>query len=349
MFSFLTNLFHSRTKERTLVDDRANIERQQKNYLVGSETLNAAELLSQFPPRIEHEKKQLLFDIALARGLNGELTVCRYHEIPLPTAYQPYVPKTEVAAKKGYFRYATDNSAEHWFLNFAHHELFHGYGHFMFAQDEVQVAEHPALASLREWMLHRTDGLRPFTVENGAPTPVLVRSVQRMLNIDTRLIYGARFARSDAQTIRDSARPIVPPTHSNIVAIEAPISGGNKRYTRSEIQKALRTAFSGFRAVVLEAMNDSSTPLPVVIHTGNWGCGAYGGNRQLMLSLQLMAARLAGVSKIIFYCGTESVEDVATFESALAKKFKLQPNAPLESVVNRFADAGFPWGTPDGN
>jgi hypothetical protein len=133
------------------------------------------------------------------------------------------------------------------------------------------------------------------------------------------------------------------------LAIEAPIASGKKIYVRSEIEAALRTAYSGFRTVVLASAADFSPLVPIVVHTGNWGCGAYGGNRQLMLSIQLMAARLAGVSKAIFYCGTDSKEDIAAFDSALSGRFKFKPGATLSVVVDRLVAAAFPWGTPDGN
>lgn len=349
MFRRLANLFARPITMLSLADDSATMAREQSAYLLASETLDVAELLSQHPPKIEHPKKRLLFDIALARGLSGLITVRRYKEIPLPITYRPYCPETEIVVCKGHFRYSKSDVADDWFMNFAHHDLFSGYGHFMFAQDEIQVAEHPALASVREMMLCRSDHFKPLTVENGSPTPILFRGVQRMLRIETRSIYGARFARSEDAVIRECAGVIAPPTHSNILAIEAPISTGNKIYVRSEIEAALRTAYSGFRAAILTSVVDSSPIKPIVIHTGNWGCGAYGGNRQLMLSVQIMAARLAGISKAVFYCGTDSKDDVTAFESALSRRFKFRPGAKIDGVVDRLVAAAFRWGGPDGN
>jgi len=37
------------------------------------------------------------------------------------------------------------------------------------------------------------------------------------------------------------------------------------------------------------------TEIEVRIHTGHWGCGAYGGNKSLMAILQIIAAEAAGV------------------------------------------------------
>ena len=313
--------------------------------LLATKTIGTNELLARHPPRIEHAKKQLLFDIALSGGLTGDVSVSRYGEIPLPKTFTPFDPDTEIVARKGYFRYSKTDGADDWFMNFAHHDLFNGYGHFMFAQDEIQVAEHPALASLREMMLARNDELRPTTVADGAPTPVLFRDLQRTISIDTRSIYGARFARSEDSTIRDAVAPLEPAKLSNILAIEAPISSGNRIYIRSEIEAAVRTAYSGFRAAVLCSVAANTSATPVVVHTGNWGCGAYGGNRQLMLSIQMIAARLAGVTKLVFYCGADSKEDVASFSTELTRNFKFKPNVSVTRVVDRLVAKSFPWGT----
>ena len=346
MLRSILNLFGPSTASVSLADDRERIERELSTHRIASATIGANEVLSTHPPKIEHAKKQLLFDMALAKHPDVDVTVERFEEIPLPEVFQSYSPLTEVTAKRGYFRYSVGD-AQHCYMNFAHHDLFNGYGHFMFAQDEIQVAEHPLLASVREFMLTRTDRLRPRTVEDGAPTPVVIRSVPRMISIDTKQIYGARFARSDDQLIRDSVQSIDTPLASNILAIEAPISAGNRIYTRSEIENALRTAFSGFRAFIIG--HTGSLTKPIVLHTGNWGCGAYGGNRQLMISIQIMAASLSGISQIVFYCGADPTDSIAEFESQLNSRFNFRPGVKLRKVVDRLVNSAFPWGTPDGN
>ena len=329
----------------SFADQRERLETERSNHRLASESLDAIELLRTYPPKPEHAKKKLLFDIALVDHPNATVTIDRYEEIGLPEVFVPYSPSTKVTATKGYFQYV-DSGDEHCYMNFAHHDLFNGYGHFMFAQDEIQVAEHPILASIRELMLTRDDGFRPLTVENGQSTPIVFRSVPRTVSIDTRHIYGARFARSDDELIRESVQPAEKPASSNILAIEAPISSGNRIYTRPEIEKALRTAFSGFRAFIL-----STAPIdkPTVLHTGNWGCGAYGGNRKLMISIQIIAASLAGISKIVFYCGADSADSIAEFESQLKSRLGFRPGVKLSKVLDRLVAAAFPWGTPDGN
>lgn len=347
MLNWIVNLFGpSSPPPIVLADQTEQLSQERSTFQVASETFDGAKLLRNYPPKIDHPKKRLLFDFALASHPNASVTVDRYREIPLPERFLPYSPSTTVKAVKGFFRYR-DSDASHCYMNFAHHDLFNGYGHFMFAQDEIQVAEHPLLASLRELMLTREDDLRPRTVENGAPTPVVFRAIPRTISIDTRQIYGARLTRADDELIRESVSRVDPPVCSSILAIEAPISSGNNIYTRSEVESALKTAYSGFRAFILSS--DALWTTPFVLHTGNWGCGAYGGNRQLMISIQIIAASLAGISEIVFYCGTDSTDRIADFEAQLHRRFQFRPGTKVSKVVDRLVTAAFPWGTPDGN
>ena len=89
----------------------------------------------------------------------------------------------------------------------------------MLAQDELQVAEHPALGSLR---LAMDDSdvpyMAPLTTEDGRRTPVLIRGVERRCRIAIEPdaaagrpggLYGNRFAQADADTVTRAVRPIV--------------------------------------------------------------------------------------------------------------------------------------------
>ena len=43
----------------------------------------------------------------------------------------------------------------------------------------------------------------------------------------------------------------------------------------------------------------------IIIHTGNWGCGAFGGNVELHTMLQIIAAVSAGVDEMIYHAVDE--------------------------------------------
>ena len=86
----------------------------------------------------------------------------------------------------------------------------------------------------------------------------------------------------------------------------------------------------------------------VVIHTGFWGCGAYGGNRELMTMLQLLAARLAGVDAVVFHAGDAA--GVETFKrSQKMLQDILAETQETGTVVEKLEARGFLWGVGDGN
>ena len=74
-----------------------------------------------------------------------------------------------------------------WYLNFAHYDLFCAYGGALFAQDEMQVVEHPALASLRHALLD--EGIKPLCVEHGDATPAGVETVCASSRLNPRITH----------------------------------------------------------------------------------------------------------------------------------------------------------------
>jgi hypothetical protein len=154
----------------------------------------------------------------------------------------------------------------HWYVNFADAELFGYYGGVSFfftsvqpfmlttylgtllAQDELQVLEHPGLASIREYLLKASDpSSPPKTHDHHGATPgrdllavrycisilfflVLIQGVQRRMALHCQAsendhhvdLYGNNFAPADINIIRDCVTFLSPPSLSNIVAIEAP-------------------------------------------------------------------------------------------------------------------------------
>jgi hypothetical protein len=253
----------------------------------------------------------------------------------LPTSFPEASGRVELVP--GFFTY--DSTESDWHLNFADPYLFVAYGGPLLAQDEIQTAEHPALGSLREALEAKNiPGFEARTSANGQPTPVLLRGVERCCSIDTsKGLYGNAFAEASLAEIERATRPIDPPTLSNILAISAP-PGGEGVYTREEIENVLVTAYTGFRA----ARAESSGKL--VIHTGHWGCGAFGGNRILMALLQAAAARLASVDRLVFHYGDAAGRAPVEKAQALLPK-RGSPRDFIKEVVAM----NFEWGVSDGN
>jgi hypothetical protein len=132
--------------------------------------------------------------------------------------------------------------------------------------------------------------------------------------------------------------------------MEAPAYGMGT-YSLDEINYIISTAYTGFAAAVFESHQlGISEPRPV-IHTGFWGCGAYGGNRVLMALLQLLAAQLAGSDVLVFHTHTPSgTESFA--EATRILKGNLHFDEGVMDVARLLVAAqthGFQWGASDGN
>ncbi len=223
----------------------------------------------------------------------------------------------------------------------------------LFAQDEIQVAEHPSLGSLREAIV--AEGRPATTIANGRPTPVLVLGAERRLSLQTApeaaggrpsWLYGMAFARATADAVREATTRIEPPTISNILAIAAPY-GGRGRYQREQIDLALATAYSGFRAAVLESRRTAGPHALVAIHSGFWGGGAFGGNRVMMTLVQILAAEMAGVAQLVFHIGDPSGR--INVERAIALARDLATTASPVELIARVEALGLAWGVSDGN
>jgi hypothetical protein len=322
-------------------------------------TYDTAALARQHPPKLRNENKQLLFSIASPPGAinGGTLEYSRWPELRLPDALELDARNLDhvVDARDGYYDYCPvldPGTAVEWHVNFADPNLFYAYGSVLFAQDEIQVAEHPILGSLREALI--AEGRPATTIANGRPTPVLVMGAQRRLAIRTHpdaesggpsWLYGMAFARATPDEVRDAATRIDPPTISNIVAIAAPF-GGRGRYRREEIDLGLATAYSGFRAAVLESKRSAGDEALVAIHSGFWGCGAFGGNRVMMTLLQVLAAQLAGVDRLVLHVGDPAGR--TSVEAALTAAAGMASATSAAELITRIDALGLSWGVSNG-
>jgi hypothetical protein len=323
-------------------------------------TYTAAELVRQHPPVLRNENKQLLFAIACPPGTvhSGRLEYSRWPEMPLPPPREVDLGSAArlVVVRDGHYDYRPildPGAGVEWHVNFADPNLFYAYGSALFAQDEIQVAEHPVLGSLREALV--AEGRPTTTIANGRPTPVLVMGAERRVRIQSApgtesggpsWLYGVAFASATADAVREATNRIDPPTISNIIAIVAPY-GGRGRYQREQIGLAMGTAYSGFRAAVLESRRAAGPDALVAIHSGFWGCGAFGGNRVMMVLLQVLAANMAGVDRLVLHIGDSS--GWASVDRALGLTPDLASAASADDLIARAEALGLVWGVSDGN
>lgn len=318
--------------------------------LLGRAEFDATAMWKSFPVKITHEGKRLVFERAggTERLPTGQLRVARYAPGTLPVAFRGSRPEFR-SSDSAYDYAAPEANTDEWHVNFANAYLFCAYGAAAFAQDEIQVAEHPVLGSLLEALsLEKRQGLSPLTVEGGRPTPIVIRGAERWCAIDTDPdlatpygIYGRRFRTAKPDAVRQAVTRLDGSYRTNLIAMEAPMGSG--RYTAEQIGFVLETAWTGFAA----ARHESNVGRRVVVHTGHWGTGAYGGNRVLMAILQMLAARLAGIDGLVFHSidtdGLDACAEAVQMESRFSEVNQ------VANAVDQILNLGFSWGTSDGN
>ncbi len=312
----------------------------------------AETLMREHPPVLRHPCKRLVYEIACPPDVpaRGKVGFTRWREIEPPGTLDLAVAPA-IEPRAGFFDYAPVRAdAVEWHVNFADPVLFVAYGGPLLAQDELQVAEHPVLGALREALLAR--GVAALTASGGLATPVLVTGAERRCVIDTGGgLYGNAFARAGEARLRAAVRRLEPPTVTHLVAMAAP-AGGWGRYQRHQIAGALATATTAFTAARLESARlAGGAPRAVVVHTGWWGCGAFGGNRVLMAMVQALAARLARLDGLVFHFG--SADGRVAFDEALDRLDDLLAphgaRAPTAALLDGLDSMAFAWGVSDGN
>jgi len=318
--------------------------------LLGRAEFDSRTLWQRHPPKVAHANKRLVLEAAggVERLPRGALSVARYTPDQLPALFGSERP--ELCSQPSAFDYPEPAAGTtEWHLNFADPYLFFAYGAGAFAQDEIQVAEHPILASLLEGLTAEPQaGLSPLTEEAGAPTPILIRGAERWCAIDTdpdlampHGIYGRRFGKAKPEAIRQAVTRLDVSYRTNLLAMAAPTGAG--RYTRQQVQLILETAFTGFAAVRAESGDGR-----VSVHTGHWGTGAFGGNRVLMALLQVLAAQLGQVDALVYH--SLDSEGVAAYDQGASLAARLLQASPrVADAVGGILEIGFSWGTSDGN
>lgn len=327
-------------------------------------------LMEEYPPQIYDRNKKIVFEIAWPAGSasKGRLVFSRWRAMELPESFQPEEPVTRIEYREDIFQYEpTPEEAQvvEWYLNFADPNLFCAYGGPHMAQDELQMAEHPCLAALREALIGQ--GIEALTEEGGEPTPVLVMGAERRCAINVKPgaiegypqgLYGKNFARAKEDAVRKATRRIDPPTITNILAMAAP-AGGKGEYSLEKIEQIVRTAYTGFAAARLESIRGRAEAPEVVVHTGFWGCGAFGGNRTLMTILQVLAARLSRLDRLVYYTvdkkGTEDFKQAMEIlekeimPEIVGTEVKIRKPISIPALLEKVERLGLEWGISDGN
>jgi hypothetical protein len=170
-------------------------------------------------------------------------------------------------------------------------------------------------------------------------------------------IIGNNFSSSSKSTVLKSYKYFPQPQTINIIAIEAP-KYGQGTYTRQQINYILQACYTAYSAAKtlanvtyrLKYGRISNTQLKTHIHTGWFGCGAYGGNRSIMIILQIVAAKMAGIDEVIFHTVTDSCQQEKRVANVWLKNMfdSGQDQLSINEVIEKIAMENFQWGQSNG-
>ena len=113
-------------------------------------TFELEELATTYPPKFTNPNKQAFYNkVVNGEPTAGKVEVTRWAATDLPPRRSSHRPRLTV--RPGYFTYDSPDTGttRHWHINFANYDLFSFYAGSLLAQDEMQVLEHPDLASVR--------------------------------------------------------------------------------------------------------------------------------------------------------------------------------------------------------
>ncbi|EGR32616.1 tyrosyl-tRNA synthetase, putative [Ichthyophthirius multifiliis] len=269
---------------------------------------------------------------------------------------------TKINIKADIFEYEgkyDQNKYMEWYLNFADQQLFGFYNSGLYAQDEIQCSEHPLLAHIREYAIDQSqhkENIVPLTHQNGEPTPILIIGAHRLgtifsiKNNNPQIYYGNNFCAIHTAKSIDQVLQIFDQGSQHVTNIIAMAAQGYKsgEYTFQQISFTLKTAYIAFKKAVEFSENKKC-----IIHTGNWGTGAFGNNLKLMFYIQILAGNLAGVDVLEYHSfSVEIQEQCQSFLYDYNKDIvpELEKNKiDIDDIIILLEKLKFKWGKSDGN
>ncbi len=290
---------------------------------------------------IQYYRKNEIFKIAQnAIVEDKEVLIIGVNSKILPKSFIANKLNIHIEPKAMDYKQETNDTL--WVFNFADPNLV-GYHHScLFAQDEIQVAEHPYMSSCRK--LIQDNGYDATTIdENGDGTPILLTNIPRMCSVKiTNEIYGKNFEKASIELIKNHIEQFEKATYSNIMAI-CSLNGFSGFYTPSQIGWLMTNLYGAF----YNAKRISNTN--IAVQTGFWGCGAFGGNKTLMVAIQVIVAYIANISSITFYTLEDSKNLFAKEGIKIASDLVKKYDGNTIDIINSLVEMKFLWGKSDMN
>ena len=208
-----------------------------------------------------------------------------------------------------------------WQMNFASEKAFTEWGSEARSQEAAMIMEMPLLHKASIFLdqsgitdsslLHKKNGTTIVT-------PILFEGVPQWVSLCNGQIKMITWDKT-----------------CNVISMMAPY-GGDGLYKEKEIIFLLLTLFAGFGGIKKRGIKDK-VPL-TEIHTGNWGCGNFRNNKELIYLSQIYVADVLGIDTVVFH-----LADNQLMEKAIEKWKKIPDNLCFDEAVKLFTDYGFKW------
>lgn len=289
-------------------------------------------LLSEENQRYMPANKKVIVNKAKARfeelGLQSNFTLHQFASdepfrftncSPVPQYFYKVIqtPKSipETQYTSAYYDYAVyDPNKENIWVDFANQWLGGGVLNEGNVQEETMAQETPELLAVCADKDPKTGGTyqtRYHTVVSnsggkvitGVPTPILIKSVHRVLALDANKLYGDKLYSIPTDKIEKGYGITVldKPVKYNLLAMAAPrLVTSQQQFALPTIHDLFNTVYAGFSMANKDCM----------IHSGLIGCGVFGNHPYVAIILQVLAAQIQGVPLYLHGVSDEQMQAV---------------------------------------
>ncbi|NGX54996.1 MAG: hypothetical protein KR126chlam2_00617 [Chlamydiae bacterium] len=269
------------------------------------------------------EKKRRVLELTLlSRPLvNKEIA---YYQLAQPdesfaTLLTQKLPKAQKFSTT--FKWYTYESANHFYVDFAHPSVFGGgFRGFGNVQEETLFCEFPALPELafatRDQPIHASKA--------NDPTPFIIPNLKR--EVVLRDLYGQALEQIALNDIPSRIEKLDPQKEStvNIIGMAAiHWAGDENHYQLHDLKYLLKAAYLGFYGAKQLAPN-------ATVHTAPWGCGVFLNSEKTITVIQTLAAVMAEVDLVFEGLGNPSNPNYTTEFIDGAKKLVMGKSSAEE-------------------
>lgn len=317
-----------------------NAKGQKAAVLLAKATVKIQELIKNFPPKFDNSVKEAYNKKALYyhRHQNGLIKISQWEFVfgrKEPLKFEKIPIEIESSSENYTYKDEEDLTLNEppctFWVIFSNPHLFSDCEGDYFSQGDTMALAHPLLLSCFSYLksIYGEDFISA-TKEEEKPTPFVFQDVPFWVRVS-------------GEKLSDDFEVLIREEKSNIISM-CP-SSGRGRYTKEQIEYLLKTVLCAFGGGAKSASALKKTNL--ILHTGNWGCGSYGNNEELIYFVQIFGAMATGFSKIIFHKPKEEALRKAKDDYEAFPFSDYKGGLPFQKVVEYILNKKFTWAGED--